>query len=142
MARFMETRLFDSWVHEQDARLALARPGGTGGPASAHGIGQVEAAMGFVVGKKAAAPEGSAVRFEISGEPGDARTFTLAIVNGRALRSAEATPTLTLSMGALDFVRLGCGRTTAAVLSGTGAIGIEGDAELGQRVLDTMNFMF
>jgi uncharacterized protein (TIGR03083 family) len=141
LARFMETRVFDSWVHEQDCRQALDRPGGTGGLASAHGIGQVEAAMGMVVGKKAAAPEGSAVRFEISGEPGDARTFTLAILNGRATRSNEAIPTVTLSMGALDFVRLGCGRTTAADLD-PGAVGIEGDAELGQRVLDTMNFMF
>jgi hypothetical protein len=43
-------------------------------------------------------------------------------------------------MGALDFVRLGCGRTTSATLAES--IGIEGDTELGQRVLDNMNFMF
>ena len=66
-ADFMKTRVFDSWVHEQDVRLALGRPGGSGGLASAIGVRQVEAAMGFVVGKKAAAPEGSVVRFSVSG---------------------------------------------------------------------------
>jgi uncharacterized protein (TIGR03083 family) len=147
MARFMETRVFDSWVHEQDVRTALDRPGGTGGLASAVAVGQVQAAMGMVVGKKAAAPEGSAVRFVISGEGDDAREFTLAIVEGRAKAStgAAAAATVTLSMSAVDFVRLGCGRATPARIretSGTEAIGVAGDEDLGQRVLDNMNFMF
>ena len=55
-ARVHEVRVFDSWVHEQDVRLALGRPGGSGGLASSTGPGQVQAAMGFIVGKKAAAP--------------------------------------------------------------------------------------
>ena len=34
-AVFMEVRVFDSWVHEQDVRRALDRPGGSGNLASA-----------------------------------------------------------------------------------------------------------
>jgi uncharacterized protein (TIGR03083 family) len=144
LARFMETRVFDSWIHEQDVRHALDRPGGMGGSASDVGIGQVQAAMGMVVGKKAAAPEGSVVRFRISGAPGDAREFALAIQGGRAnpAPTADVPATVTLSMSSVDFVRLGCGRATSAVVSAEGGIEVEGDAALGQRVLDNMNFMF
>jgi hypothetical protein len=45
-------------------------------------------------------------------------------------------------MSSVDFVRLGCGRATSAVVSAEGGIEVEGDAALGQRVLDNMNFMF
>jgi hypothetical protein len=143
MARFMETRVFDSWVHEQDVRGALDRPGGLGGLASAFGIGQVQAAMGMVVGKRAAAPEGAVVRFSLAGEPGDARTFGLAITAGRAGPAPDdADPTVTLSMSGADFARLGCGRASPAEVTGEGGITLEGDQALGQRVLEHMNFMF
>jgi uncharacterized protein (TIGR03083 family) len=142
-ARFMETRVFDSWVHEQDVRLALDRPGGTGGPASGLGIGQVEAAMGFVVGKKAGAPEGAVVRFDISGAAGDARMFSIAMAGGRAGPAPdEAVPSSTLAMSSIDFVRLGCGRADGAALEAAGRIGLAGDAVLGRRILAAMNFMF
>jgi uncharacterized protein (TIGR03083 family) len=143
-ARFMETRVFDSWAHEQDVRHALDRPGGTGNHASAFGLGQVQAAMGFVVGKKAAAPDGSVVRFAVTGDPGDAREFTLAMEGGRAKpASDEANPTVTLTMSSVDFNRLGCGRVTADQLrSKGGSVVVEGDEALGQRILDQMNFMF
>jgi uncharacterized protein (TIGR03083 family) len=142
-ARFMETRVFDSWVHEQDVRHALDRPGGTGMGASAAGIGQVQAALGMIVGKKAAAPEGSVVRFDVSGDPGDARTVTLAIEGKRANPvSGDADATVTLSMSAIDFVRLGCGRATAAVVTTEGGLRIEGETALGQKIAENMNFMF
>jgi uncharacterized protein (TIGR03083 family) len=143
MARFMETRVFDSWVHEQDVRHALDRPGGLGGLASAFGVGQVQAAMGMVVGKKAAAPEGSVVRFAVSGEGDDARDFSLAVQGGRAGPApAGVEPTVTLGLSSIDFVRLGCGRTEATSVQAAGGIRLEGDAVLGQKVLEQMNFMF
>ena len=51
-------------------------------------------------------------------------------------------PTVTLSLSNIDFVRLGCGRATAAQVAAAGGIGVEGDAQVGQAVLDAMNFMF
>ena len=142
-ADFMRTRVFDSWVHEQDVRLALGRPGGTGGLASAVGMGQVEAAMGFVVGKKAAAPEGAVVRFSVSGPALDAREITLAVQGRRAERAiAGAVPTVTLALTGLDFVRLGCGRVSVAEVEAAGGVVVEGDAALGKQILEAMNFMF
>jgi uncharacterized protein (TIGR03083 family) len=142
-AEFLKTRVFDSWVHEQDVRLALGRPGGSGGAASAIGLGQVQSAMGFVVGKKAGAPEGAVVRFSVSGPGSDAREFALAVRGGRAGPADPAdVPTVTLTMPSLAFVRLGCGRATAAEEEAGGGVQLGGDAALGWRILQSMNFMF
>jgi uncharacterized protein (TIGR03083 family) len=146
-AEFMDLRVFDSWVHEQDVRSALGRPGGSGGRASALSLGRVQSAMGFVVGKKAAAPEGSVVCFDVTGAPGDARRFALGITGGRAGEVADearaaAGVGVTLTLDAVDFTQLGCGRVTAAELEAAGRIGVAGDADLGERVLNSMNFMF
>ena len=121
----MELRAFDSWVHEQDVRRAVGRPGGAGGAASAIAVDRVQGAMGFVVGKKAAAPEGSVVAFDLSG-PGP-RNGT----SGWPCRAAEPRrrrpedePTVTLALSGLDFVRLGCGGSTAAEVDAAGGIGV------------------
>jgi uncharacterized protein (TIGR03083 family) len=142
-ARFMETRVFDSWTHEQDVRQALGRPGGEGGLASGFGLEQVESAMGFVVGKQAKAPEGSVIRFAISGAPGDAREFAVGVTGGRAgPADADGAADVTLALSSINFLRLGCGRVTAATLEAAGEIGVAGDADLGQLVLSSMSFMF
>jgi uncharacterized protein (TIGR03083 family) len=142
-AEFMRVRVFDSWVHEQDVRLALDRPGGTGGRASATALGQVQAAMPFVVGKKAGAPEGTVVRFSVSGAGDDARLFDIAVVDGRAKQLPPGgTPNVTLTMSGVDFTRLGCGRAGYAELEAAGKVVVEGDPEVGHSVLEAMNFMF
>jgi uncharacterized protein (TIGR03083 family) len=142
-ATFMEVRAFDSWVHEQDARRALDRPGGEGNRASALSLGRVQGAMPFVVGKQAGCADGTAVRFDVSGPGDDARAFTVAMEGGRA-RSVgdEVDPTVTLSLSSIDFVRLGCGRATAERVQAAGGVELRGDAGVGRRVLGAMNFMF
>jgi uncharacterized protein (TIGR03083 family) len=142
-AEFMKTRVFDSWVHEQDVRVALGCTGGSGGLASTIALAQVQGAMGFVVGKKAAAPDGTVVRFSVSGPALDARQLSIGVEGGRARPvSPDAAPTVTLTMSSIDFLRLGCGRVVAEDLEASRAIGIEGDQALGMRVLGSMNFMF
>ncbi len=49
---------------------------------------------------------------------------------------------MTLSLSSIDFVRLGCGRTTSAQLEAAGAVSVAGDDLVGRSVLDAMNFMF
>ena len=139
----MTVRVFDSWVHEQDVRHALDRPGGSGNAASAISLDRVQGAMPFVVGKKAGCAEGTAVRFDVAGPGNDARAFTVAVEGGRARPVGdEAAPTVTLSLSSIDFVRLGCGRATAAQVEAAGGVGMEGDTEVGRSVLGAMNFMF
>lgn len=146
-AVFMEVRVFDSWVHEQDVRRALDRPGGTGNLASALSLNRVTDAMPFVVGKKAACAEGTVVRFDVVGAGDDARVVTIAVEGGRARRidgdgGPDGAPSVTLTLPSLEFVRLGCGRATAAQVEAVGGLSVSGDDVVGRRVLDAMNFMF
>ena len=142
-AVFMEVRVYDSWVHEQDARRALDRPGGSGNRASAVSLDRVQGAMPFVVGKKAGCADGTAVRFEVEGPGADARNFTIAVEGGRARPVADdVAATTTLCLSSIDFVRLGCGRATAADVVAAGGLDVQGDTAVGRRVLGAMNFMF
>jgi uncharacterized protein (TIGR03083 family) len=142
-AEFMRVRVFDSWVHEQDVRLALDRPGGSGNAASSVALDRVQGAMPFVVGKRAGCADGTAVRFEVDGPGADARAFTIAVEGGRARPVGdEITPAVTLSLSSIDFVRLGCGRASAAAVAEAGGVGMQGDGRVGSSVLGAMNFMF
>jgi uncharacterized protein (TIGR03083 family) len=142
-AEFMTVRVYDSWVHEQDVRRALDRPGGSGNAASEISLDRVQSAMPFVVGKKAGCAEGTAVRFDVSGPGRDARAFTVAVTGGRAGPVGdEVSPTATLSLSGLDFMRLGCGRITSAQVEAAGGLGVAGDDEVAHAVAGAMNFMF
>ena len=142
-AEFMTVRVYDSWVHEQDVRLALDRPGGSGNAASAISLDRVQGAMPFVVGKKAGCSDGTAVRFEVAGPGHDGRAFTISVEGGRARPVGDdVVPAVTLSLSSIDFVRLGCGRATSARVQADGGVVLQGDAQVGQAVLGAMNFMF
>ena len=111
-AEFMEARVFDSWVHEQDVRRALDRPGG-GEP----GLGPLArsraGAMPFVVGKQAACPDGTAVRFEVSVPGATPRLHYRRRGRSRPARGRRGGPVGDPCAVGLDFIRLGCGRVTA-----------------------------
>lgn len=135
-------RVFDSWVHEQDMRGAVDRPGGFDGAAAAAAFERIVAPMGYVVGKKAAAPEGASVVFAVDGPI--ARTFAIGVEGGRAspLPEIPNDPTVRLSMDTTAFVRLGCGRVEPARAIDGGEVLVEGDEDLGRRVVESMNFLF
>ena len=52
------------------------------------------------------------------------------------------TPTVTLSLSTIDFVRLGCGRASSEQVRASGGVVVDGDASVGRSVLAAMNFMF
>ena len=136
---FMAVRVMDCWVHEQDMRVATGRPGHSSGPVAELALARIASAMGFVVGKKAAAPESSAVRFSLSGSP--AREVGVVVREGRARLEAVTDPTVGIEMDAELFWRLGCGRVTGDAALDAGLIGITGDEELGIRIVRNMAFM-
>ena len=45
---------------------------------------------------------------------------------------------MTISLSGIDFVRLGCGRATAAQVEAAGGVVLTGDAAVGRRVLGSM----
>src|SRR5439155_16078699 len=129
-------RVMDCWVHEQDIRRAIGKPGGLTGPVAEHAFGRHAQAMAFVVGKKVAPPDGTTVVFDVA----DFGEIPV-IVEGRARRldAVPDDPTVKLTMDLETFNCLSCGRGDPAALAER--VKVEGDADLGARVLENMNFM-
>jgi uncharacterized protein (TIGR03083 family) len=135
--RFMRIRVFDQWIHEQDARMALARPGHLRGPALEVTLDELGASLGFVVGKRAGAPDGSAVRIEVTGPT--ERTFDV-VVDGRAalVEDLDRDPDVTLRVPLPVFIALAAGREGADPADPT--IAVNGDEALGRRVLENLGY--
>lgn len=134
-------RIFDSWVHEQDMRRAAGVPGHLDGPVVDAAFDRMRTSMPFVVGKKAGAPDGSTVVFEL-GAP-IARTFAIG-VDGRAtlLDAVPDAPTATIVTDGETFTRLACGRMEAGDAFAAGHLKVTGDEALGRRVAESLNFLF
>jgi uncharacterized protein (TIGR03083 family) len=139
--QFMELRVMDCWVHEQDIRLATERPGHRQGPAAELAIDRIASAMGFVVGKQAQAPEGVFVRFDVVGDV--PRRLDIEVRQGRAVavEDLEAEPTAVLRMDQESFWRLACGRVPGDAALFAGLVELEGDISLARQVLSSMAFM-
>ena len=135
-------RVFDSWVHEQDMRRAVGRPGDLQGPVAEVALERLVGAMPFVVGKKVAPPDGTTVVFSRTAPL--AGTTALAVAGGRAraLDRAPADPTVQILLDGETFARLACGRLDPAATIASGAVHFHGDAQLGRRVVEEMNFLF
>jgi uncharacterized protein (TIGR03083 family) len=137
---FLVTRVIDTWAHEQDVRRAVGRPGGRNGSGEQATIDRCEEMMPYVVGKRVAPPDGTLVRFHVTGLLG--RRFSIVVRGGRAeLEASEAQPTAELTMDQEAFWLLGLGRASASAPSLAGRIEMEGDEGVGGGVLAAMAFM-
>ena len=134
---FMEVRVFDSWMHEQDIRRAVDRPGPLTGRCAEVAVGRVRAGLGFIVGKRAAAPDGSTVVVEVTGPAGG--TYAVA-VDGRAREVDEVPtdPTVRLTLDVEAFCALGGGRWRGEVVRRQGRVAVAGDEALADRILAGM----
>jgi uncharacterized protein (TIGR03083 family) len=135
--RFMRVRTFDCWIHEQDIRDAVSVPGGEGGAAAELALDEIEAALGYVVGKKAGAPAGSRVSFELTGPA--ARTLHVEVGERAHVvpdLAGPATTTLTMPVGV--FARLAAGRGDPESLRDQ--VTIDGDGALGDRIVANLAY--
>jgi len=147
---FMNVRVMDCWVHEQDIRVATARCVDDDGEPARLSLDRLVSGLPFVVGKQAGAPDGSWVRFDVRGPLG--RRIDVVVRDGRAAlvdgawdpgpgAGAGGAPDVVLDMDALALVRLTCGRVDGDVARRDGLVTAAGDLELGERVLGAMAFM-
>jgi uncharacterized protein (TIGR03083 family) len=137
--QFMAIRVFDCWEHEQDIRRATGRRGHLDGPVAAHSVQKVNAALGYIVGKKAGAPDGTTVVFDITGS---LPMILPVFVDGRA-RVLDREPSerdVTIHLDTEAYNALGCGRWSAEQALASGRVELVGDVDLGRRVLDNMAF--
>jgi hypothetical protein len=135
-------RAFDSWVHEQDMRVALDRPGGVDGPAAEAAMDRIVGTVSYVVGKKVAPPDGTVVVIECT--PPLARTVAIAVEGGRArvLDAAPVDPTARIRVPGDVYARVACGRADPAAVLAAGSVTLDGDQAIGRRVLEELNFLF
>jgi uncharacterized protein (TIGR03083 family) len=135
--RFMRIRVFDCWMHEQDIRDAIGRPGHDTGREVELTLDEMTTAMGFVVGKKAGAPTGSTITFDLTGPA--ARQIHLRVgPRAELIDHLDDPATVTLQMPALVFTRLGGGRLTAT--DATHDVTITGDTDLGKQILNNLAY--
>jgi uncharacterized protein (TIGR03083 family) len=106
----LRNRVIDLWVHEQDIREATDRPGDLDTPGAQVTLASFSMALPYVVAKKAAAPVGTRVLFEVSGPFGFSRSVTVD-ENGRGAVSdpRSGRPTVSLTTDTSTFARLCAG---------------------------------
>jgi uncharacterized protein (TIGR03083 family) len=129
-ATLLSNRPLDVWMHEQDVRRAVGRPGGYDAPAAAHVIGVFARALPMVLGKRVGAPPGTSVRLVV-GE----RSWTAQVGDdGRAAAVEVAEPTATVRLSEEDYVVLAGGRRGADTVDAR----LEGDEALGRALLGSL----
>jgi len=107
---FMDVRVLDSWIHEQDMRRATGRPGGLGGAGESTVLRRLTSSLGYVVGRKVAPPDGTVVVLAVDGPMGAVVSLSMEGGRARRLESAPDTPTATISFDQRAFWELSCGR--------------------------------
>jgi uncharacterized protein (TIGR03083 family) len=126
----LRNRPLDVWMHEQDVRRAVGRPGNLDSPGARHAATYLLESLGFVLGKRAGAAPGTTLVAYVDGHPPVAVAVDES-GRGVTLPEAPATPDVTLRMDRETFVVLAGGRRPAAAEN----VSVEGDTELAARFL-------
>jgi uncharacterized protein (TIGR03083 family) len=130
----MRMRAFDLWVHEQDLRTTLRKPGNVDSPGAHVTRDVLLNALPKVVAKDAGAPPNTAVVIDVHGPVEFMRTVR---VDAEGRGSVDGAPSLgpavTLVMDWESYYRLACGRVRPAALAEQ--IKVDGDQALADAIL-------
>jgi uncharacterized protein (TIGR03083 family) len=107
--RWMEIRVFDCWMHEQDIRTAAGLPGHESGPAAEQSLAEVTGALGYIIGKRGKAPDGSSVLIRLTG-PIEHDLHVVTSGRAKVVDALDGEPTATISLSSSLFLRLAGGR--------------------------------
>ena len=129
----LSNRPVDVWMHSQDIRRAIGRPGGYDGAPARHAINNLGRALPMVLGKRVAPPAGTSVRIDVL-EVDASWTAQIGEDGRAAFVDQLEEPTVRITLGAEDFVVLAGGRRDVDATSPAYA----GDAELGHAVLSNL----
>ena len=127
---------------DQDIREALGVPGLLEGAVADFSLARIPPrGLPYVVAKKAGAPPNSTVVFEVEGSAPIVAAIGVP-PEGRAalLDSVPHAPTARVVADRRTFARLAGGRWTGDDARAHGAIRVEGDEALANRVVDNMAF--
>ncbi len=133
VATLLSNRPFDVWVHEQDIRRAIGRPGGFDSARATHALSVLGKALPMVVGKRLAPAPGVTVRLRVP-EAGLDWAVQVGDDHRATPVESEVPATTTVTLSAEDFLVLGCGRRSPDQTHPE----IVGDEELGRRLLPAL----
>jgi uncharacterized protein (TIGR03083 family) len=127
----LRNRPLDVWMHEQDVRRAVGRPGGMDSAAAQHSADYLAASFPVIVGKRVQPPAGTTAVLQVAG------TRTVAVEvddNGRAQRldKEPASPTVRLTFQREPFIVLAGGRRAEVPFV------CGGDRSLGEQIVQQM----
>jgi uncharacterized protein (TIGR03083 family) len=136
-ARFMRIRVFDCWMHEQDIRAAVGLAGNEDGPAAAEALAEVVLALGYIIGKKGRAPDGSSVLIRLTGP---VEQDMPVVIEGRArvVPRIDGEPTASLILSSSLFLRLAGGREEPG--EALARIAFAGDEALGRQLATNLAY--
>jgi len=136
--RFMRIRHYDCYLHEQDIRVALGLPFRETVEDLASALDEVATGLGYIVGRRAALPDGSRVRIDLTGPL--PRTY-LVQLDGRAavVDRLDGEPTVGIELGASRYLRLTGGRDDPGVAAADG-VSFTGDHQLGRHLVEHLSF--
>jgi uncharacterized protein (TIGR03083 family) len=137
--RFMQIRVFDCWLHEQDIRDAVGRPGHENGLAVEVVLDEMSTALGFVVGKRAGAAAGQSVTFALTDGGSVVRELHVEVGERAAVVPAlSGSPTVVLTMPVGVMTRRCAGRVAPDAL--LDQVAIDGDLALASKILENQSY--
>lgn len=128
----LSNRPVDLWMHEQDIRRAVGRPGNLDSAGAAHVADVFAGSLPFVLGKRVGAAPGTTAVLEVTGE--HARTLAAQVGDGgraTALAEPPPDPTVRIVLVFEDWTILAGGRRPADTVEAE----IEGDEALGRQLI-------
>jgi uncharacterized protein (TIGR03083 family) len=130
--RLLRNRPLDVWMHEQDVRRAIGRPGNLDSAAAQHSADYLLESLAVVLGKRVAPAAGTSVVLDVDGSEPHAVEMG---ADGRAKRvPVPVAPTTRITMDRETFILIAGGRRDP----GPGAVTVEGDRELADALLAMM----
>jgi uncharacterized protein (TIGR03083 family) len=135
LAAMMNMRVFDIWVHEQDVRAAIDKPGNLDSEAARLTQVMILDAMPKAWAKSASAPSGAVLCIDITGADLPAWVLVLAADDGRGelLAEYDGAPDVTIRGTWPTFLAASTGRGPVSTLEFTG------DATLSQAIAAHLN---
>lgn len=142
----LRRRVLDTWVHEQDIRAALDRPGNLDSPGAAVFVDAIFRALPRVVARDAQVPMGHAVVLDVTGpligregarvvEGEDGRPLGAPLFTGTEPTATDEIPRITgIKLTTDALTRRAAGRRRTDEIHYT----VHGDEELARRVLDAL----
>lgn len=129
----LRNRPLDVFMHEQDVRRAVRRPGGIDSPAAVHTADYLLESLPYSLAKRAKLPPGTVVRLDVTGHAPLAATVDDA-GRGRFVDATTCSPDAHIVLDRESYLVLAGGRRTPD----PARVKVTGDRELGQRLMTAL----